>query len=100
MTRLPDAGGPFKLRVTSESGKGAWLQMLGVSQGMAPVQVADWHGVFRNRSQYKFTPHFVHDERGAFSFLFRDVAGIQQRILAEQQVETEIVAGKGSNAPK
>jgi hypothetical protein len=45
MTVLPDADGPFKLRVTDGKLKGSWLRTITVSKGEAPFEVTNWESI-------------------------------------------------------
>jgi hypothetical protein len=91
MTVLPDADGPFKLRVTDGKLKGSWLRTITVSKGEAPFEVTNWESIHRDRSQYVFNPQFVNEEKGACKFFFRSVAEMQKQILTEQGTKTKVV---------
>ena len=90
---LPDPEGPFKLRAISGNHKGLWLEVLEVSQGGAPVTpLPSWEWMFRNRSEYKFIPHFTDIEKFAYRYSSRKAGEIHRAILAELLIQTEVVA--------
>lgn len=72
-----------------------WLTRMGVTEGLVPVHVMEWAGIFHNRTQYKFTPDFLPSESAAHRFYTREVAEIHQALLKEQGIESEIVPVEG-----
>lgn len=87
----PDPIGPFKIRATSGEYEGEWLFRMNVSEGNVSVHVMEWAGIFHNRTQYKFTPEFLPQERAAHRFYTREVSEIHRALLMEQGIESEIV---------
>jgi hypothetical protein len=84
--------GPFRIRVKSENHKDTWLHSIDVFGGNKPIQVPNWEWMFRVRSHYRFVANLIESESKAHRFSFRKIAEIQKQILAEQQIEAEIVA--------